>query len=97
MGLFPIVQSQSQTSTGADMRRPGTRLHGNHSTSKYHELVFVSLLHATAYCLFYEQRKGVGQICVEYGAVSDRADVDRRALIFVLTNKASWKSFDVEV
>ena len=26
---------------------------------------------------------GVGQVCVEYGAVSDRADVDRRALIFV--------------
>ena len=65
MGLFPIVQSQSQTLTGADMRCPGTRLHGNHSMSKYHELVFVSLFRATAYCLFYEQKMGVEQICVD--------------------------------
>ena len=62
--------------TSADMRRPRTRLHGNHSTSKYHEFVFVSLFRATAYCLFIEQRMGVGHICVEYGAVSDCADVD---------------------
>ena len=65
------------------MRRPRTRLHGNHSTSQYLELVFVSLFRATAYCLFIEQRMGVGHICAEYGAVSDRADVDRPALVFV--------------
>ena len=31
----------------------------------------------------YWTENGVGQICLEYGAVSDRADIDRRELIFV--------------
>ena len=68
----------------ADVRRPRTRLHGNHSsTSNYHKLVFVSLFCATAYCFYIEQRMGLGRF-VWSMAVSDLADVDRRALIFVL-------------
>ena len=39
MGLFPIVR----TSIDGRGYRPRTRLHGNHLTSKYEELVFVSL------------------------------------------------------
>ena len=38
---------------------------------------------------------GLGKIRAEFGAVSDRADVDRRTLIFVL--ELEWKSFNVEV
>ena len=38
---------------------------------------------------------GLGKIRAEFGAVSDRADVDRRALIFV--HELAWKPFDVEV
>ena len=37
----------------------------------------------------------LGKICVEVGAVSDSADVDQRALIFVL--EPAWKSLAVEV
>ena len=38
---------------------------------------------------------GLGKICAEFGAISDRVDVDRRALIFV--HELAWKLFDVEV
>ena len=43
---------------------------------------------STAYRLVIEQINGGRKICVECGAVSDRADVHRRARIFVTTNKA---------
>ena len=40
-GVWGCFRSCRRRSTGADIR-PRTRLHGNHSTSKYDELVFVS-------------------------------------------------------
>ena len=43
--VWGCFQSCKRRSTGADIR-PRTRLHGNHSTSKYDELVFVSLFRA---------------------------------------------------
>ena len=44
-GVWGCFQSCRRRSMGADIR-PWTRLHGNHSTSKYDELVFLSLFHA---------------------------------------------------
>ena len=44
-GVWGCFRSCRRRSTGADIR-PRTRLHGNHSTSKYDELVFVSLFRA---------------------------------------------------
>ena len=64
LGLFPIAiySANVDRRVRADVRRPRTRLHGNHSsTSNYHKLVFVSLFCATAYCFYIEQRMGLGR------------------------------------
>ena len=53
---------------------------------------------STAQCLIIEQKFEAGQdSCrrIEFGDVFDRADIDRRALIFV--HESAWKPFDVEV
>ena len=44
-GVWGCFRSCRRRSTGVDIR-PRTRLHGNHSTSKYDELVFVSKFRA---------------------------------------------------